>query len=163
MHSCIRGFALAVLIIVLAGVVPRSVAAQQSCDDPVPGLTDCVRDKDCIYWDRLSCCNCANGGQEVAINKKKKSEIKAQQEICCTSYLCLHIYLCFYDDARCVDGTCVLGSCGDGFYGVSETCDEGGESVSCDDDCTAVECGDWNVNTTAGETCDDGNTLDGDG
>ncbi len=37
-----------------------------------------------------------------------------------------------------------------------ETCDDGGESAACDDDCTAADCGDSLVNQTAGEICDDG-------
>jgi hypothetical protein len=37
-----------------------------------------------------------------------------------------------------------------------ETCDDGGETATCDVDCSAVSCGDTVVNTTAGETCDDG-------
>ncbi len=35
-------------------------------------------------------------------------------------------------------------------------CDTGGESATCDDDCTPVVCGDSNTNTSAGEACDDG-------
>jgi cysteine-rich repeat protein len=35
-------------------------------------------------------------------------------------------------------------------------CDTGGESATCDDDCTPVECGDFNTNTSAGEFCDTG-------
>jgi cysteine-rich repeat protein len=38
-----------------------------------------------------------------------------------------------------------------------------GESATCDDDCTLAECGDGVVNETAGEECDDGNTVGGDG
>jgi len=46
--------------------------------------------------------------------------------------------------------------CGDGVVDVGEDCDDGGESVRCDEDCTAVLCGDGIVNATAGEGCDDG-------
>ena len=44
-----------------------------------------------------------------------------------------------------------------------EECDDGGESATCDTDCTFVECGDGTVNATAGEECDDGNGYPGDG
>jgi hypothetical protein len=48
-------------------------------------------------------------------------------------------------------------TCGDGAYGdYDEDCDDGGETATCDDDCTFVVCGDATVNATAGETCDDG-------
>ncbi len=54
--------------------------------------------------------------------------------------------------------------CGDGAIdGLGETCDDAGESITCDSDCTAVECGDSTLNVTAGEQCDDGNTTPGDG
>ena len=46
--------------------------------------------------------------------------------------------------------------CGDGSVDLGETCDDSGESATCDADCTAVSCGDGVTNSTAGETCDDG-------
>jgi cysteine-rich repeat protein len=64
------------------------------------------------------------------------------------------------------------GFCGDGCLdtegGHSETCDGdgvggGGETASCDIDCTTASCGDSTLNTTAGEECDDGNASDLDG
>lgn len=45
--------------------------------------------------------------------------------------------------------------CGDGELGFGEGCDDGGESDTCDVDCTLAACGDGLVNTTAGEVCDD--------
>ncbi|MEO8700547.1 MAG: hypothetical protein ABI867_10910 [Kofleriaceae bacterium] len=51
----------------------------------------------------------------------------------------------------------VLGRfCGDGTVISPEACDPGdaGETETCDDDCTAVSCGDGVVNFTAGEDCD---------
>jgi cysteine-rich repeat protein len=53
--------------------------------------------------------------------------------------------------------------CGDGELDTGETCDEGGETATCDDDCTDVVCGDSVLNQTAGEECDDGGTVPGDG
>lgn len=44
--------------------------------------------------------------------------------------------------------------CGNGMIDAGEDCDEAGESATCDDDCTLVECGDGITNTTAGEDCD---------
>lgn len=46
--------------------------------------------------------------------------------------------------------------CGDRIVEGDEECDDGGESATCDADCTAVECGDSVVNEAAGEVCDDG-------
>ncbi len=47
-------------------------------------------------------------------------------------------------------------ACGDGAIDQDETCDDAGESNTCNADCTAAACGDSKVNATAGETCDDG-------
>ena len=44
--------------------------------------------------------------------------------------------------------------CGDGTINPGEDCDDGGESATCDADCTTVTCGDGAINTTAGEACD---------
>ncbi len=46
--------------------------------------------------------------------------------------------------------------CGDGVVEGDEDCDDRGESATCDDDCSVVECGDSLINATAGEQCDDG-------
>ncbi|MCY1071678.1 hypothetical protein OV090_43440 [Nannocystis sp. RBIL2] len=53
--------------------------------------------------------------------------------------------------------------CGDENVDPGEDCDDGGESAECDDDCTAPVCGDGVLNLLAGEVCDDGNLLGGDG
>ncbi len=57
----------------------------------------------------------------------------------------------------------MTGSCGDGIVSPGEQCDAGGQSSSCDSDCTFAVCGDGTLNPTAGEACDDGNAVDGDG
>lgn len=44
--------------------------------------------------------------------------------------------------------------CGDGTVDAGETCDDAGESATCDADCTAAECGDGTTNTSASEECD---------
>jgi MYXO-CTERM domain-containing protein len=68
-------------------------------------------------------------------------------------------------------GTCQPSACGDGFVDTQmpgiEVCDgngtgTGGETATCDDDCTAVLCGDGNLNPLAGEGCDDGDGLNND-
>lgn len=53
------------------------------------------------------------------------------------------------------DGT-VSQDCGDGLSGAGKSCDDQGESASCNPDCSAAVCGDGYVNAMAGETCDDG-------
>jgi cysteine-rich repeat protein len=68
---------------------------------------------------------------------------------------------CDLQDNGTVDGSCR--SCGNGFVEDPETCDPPGETASCDGDCTPVSCGDGYANHTAGELCDDGNAVEGDG
>jgi hypothetical protein len=48
--------------------------------------------------------------------------------------------------------------CGDGNIDVAlgEACDDGGESATCNADCTTSVCGDGVANASAGEACDDG-------
>jgi hypothetical protein len=45
--------------------------------------------------------------------------------------------------------------CGDGMVEDDEQCDDMGESVSCNADCSVSDCGDGTTNATAGEQCDD--------
>ncbi len=55
-------------------------------------------------------------------------------------------------------------TCGDMRMDPGEQCDYGGvDTAMCDANCTFPKCGDGYVNMAAGETCDDGNTVDGDG
>ena len=54
--------------------------------------------------------------------------------------------------------------CGNGIVNpLYEECDDGRETASCDTDCTYSLCGDRRLNIAAGEQCDDGNTVSGDG
>lgn len=48
------------------------------------------------------------------------------------------------------------GVCGDGTVDLrrEEQCDDGGESATCNADCTRASCGDGKINASAGETCD---------
>ena len=55
--------------------------------------------------------------------------------------------------------------CGNSHVDPGEQCDSGGESATCDADCTLVTCGDGYDNTAAGEVCDndgDSETCDHD-
>jgi hypothetical protein len=45
-------------------------------------------------------------------------------------------------------------TCGNGVLDPGEICDTAGNTMTCDSDCTAVECGDATINTAAGEECD---------
>lgn len=65
--------------------------------------------------------------------------------------------------SSCRNETTPPSGCGDGVKNGTEQCDTGGESATCNDNCTASLCGDGIVNTHAGELCDDGNTVNGDG
>jgi cysteine-rich repeat protein len=60
---------------------------------------------------------------------------------------------------------CANATCGDTIvWGGEEECDDGGESPTCNADCTIASCGDGKINGSAGEECDDGAvTADCDG
>ncbi len=67
------------------------------------------------------------------------------------------------DTTSCNGGWCSTPACGDGYFNsAAEVCDTGGDSPTCDWDCTPVICGDGHVNASV-EPCDDGNANDGDG
>ncbi|MEY4547757.1 MAG: hypothetical protein RL685_3952 [Pseudomonadota bacterium] len=53
-----------------------------------------------------------------------------------------------------VDLPCQI--CGDGVLQGEEDCDDGGESATCNSDCTLAACGDSKLNVSADEACDDG-------
>jgi cysteine-rich repeat protein len=53
--------------------------------------------------------------------------------------------------------TCNLATCGDGaVWQDVEGCDDAGESMVCNEDCSIAVCGDQIVNMSAGEICDEG-------
>ncbi len=152
-----------VLSVTLLGRVASSFAQPIDCTELPAGITDCVRDEDCVYSPRIGLCDCANGGTEIAVNRGRLNDLLFWGTAC-TGVGCLFVYNCNgYEGAQCVEGTCLLGSCGDGIVAPGETCDTGGTSSSCDADCSAPVCGDWTVNAATGETCDDGNVAGGDG
>lgn len=59
-------------------------------------------------------------------------------------------------------GACQLPFCQDGVTDTGEECDDAGETIPCDTNCTNAFCGDGDLNATRGETCDDGNAADDD-
>jgi len=70
------------------------------------------------------------------------------------------------DDGNGCSSTCQFNNvCGNFIVEpIVEACDAGGfDTPTCDADCTTPVCGDGTVNFPAGELCDDGNTVNGDG
>lgn len=63
-------------------------------------------------------------------------------------------------DNGLVDGSCR--QCGNLIVEEPEECDAGAQTQTCELTCTNQVCGDGIVNNLAGETCDDGNLVDGD-
>jgi cysteine-rich repeat protein len=78
--------------------------------------------------------------------------------------ICLMAAGCGGDgDAGAAESDTPAPYCGDGIVDAGEECDAFGETSACDIDCSAVLCGDGTLNISAGERCDDGNTIPGDG
>ncbi|MEM9453984.1 MAG: hypothetical protein AAGF11_07380 [Myxococcota bacterium] len=50
-------------------------------------------------------------------------------------------------------------ACGDGVVDPGEDCDDGGESATCNADCTPAQCGDDRANAAAAESCDGSDLL----
>ena len=68
----------------------------------------CTTDKDCIYVNN-GCCDCANGGEEIAINNTKKSDFLNLfdcQKTACTKIA--RIPACGTGTVSCESGLCVF-------------------------------------------------------
>ena len=77
----------------------------------------CNIDTDCIYKPAQDCCNCANGGTEVAILKSKENEYNTYiDSLACENIECPAVYKCeYYENVApiCNESTnkCELKSC----------------------------------------------------
>ena len=103
---------------------------------------------------------CDDGGESRSCNSN------------CTPVLCGDGILSVSAKEQCDDGGTrdedgcsrdCKSECGNGRRDDHEECDDGGESPSCNRDCTRARCGDGVLNKSAGEVCDDGNAVPGDG
>ncbi len=66
-----------------------------------------------------------------------------------------HSGVTLYYDGKLVWGAePPISGCGNGEVQPGEACDDGGESPTCNADCTLSSCGDGVLNTSAGEVCD---------
>ncbi len=66
-------------------------------------------------------------------------------------------------EGKCLSDCSGVQTCGDGKLEGTEACETSGDSAGCNADCTLPACGDGHLNLAAGEVCDDGNTVGGDG
>jgi len=67
-----------------------SLACSKGISEPLPtdqlkAFQNCEKDDDCIFANN-GCCDCANGGQAVAVNKQKLEEFKKTFD--CTNRSC---------------------------------------------------------------------------
>ena len=65
------------LFLVLALLSPSLLHAQLLSDFQLQKYQYCGSDSDCVYAIN-GCCDCVNGGQNVAINKNRLADFKAQ-------------------------------------------------------------------------------------
>jgi len=110
------------------------------CDSPPPSV--CNNDGTCNEGEDCTSCPADCAGVTTG---------KPNSRYCCGSDTC-KADLCGTDCGTPIS----TAYCGDGNVDIGEECDDGGESVFCDADCTFRICGDATVNLTSGEECDDG-------
>ncbi len=64
----------------------------------------CTTDSDCIYINN-GCCDCANGGEDLAINKNQQEEFL--NEFDCKGVICTEVYReCGTDEIQCINNIC---------------------------------------------------------
>ncbi|MBR58226.1 MAG: hypothetical protein CMH54_09415 [Myxococcales bacterium] len=127
------------------------------CGGDCPGCAQglsCAINEDCFS---LICigesCQFGTCGDNVVQSDEECDDGDTIAEVC--PYEVLECVVC---SASCQFEAGVTSSCGDSILHTEhgESCDDGGESASCNADCTASSCGDGTLNTTAGEACDGG-------
>ena len=137
----------------------------EECD---PGAETAECDVDCTF------AICGDGYLNTAADEECDPGAEtAECDVDCTFAICGDGYLNTAADEECDDGNtndgdgcsgnCKQVICGNGELDPGEECDSAGETASCDEDCTLALCGDGYLNSAAGEECDDGNTIGGDG
>ena len=72
----------------------------------------CKTDSDCVLVDK-GCCNCANGGDSIAIHKSQKNNYISKLKKSCSSFtdFCMAEYRCDYFKAKCMNFQCVAVYC----------------------------------------------------
>ena len=143
-----------------------NAAAGETCDDSVVNGEPLRCNVTC---DGISVPVCGNGVVEVGERCDDGNTIDTDECIACVLASCGDGIL--WDGVEtCDDGgangtplscnlSCdgtTMATCGNSVVEAGEDCDDGGETGSCDPDCTAVSCGDGYANAAALELCDDG-------
>jgi cysteine-rich repeat protein len=127
----------------------HNAAAGEACDDGTNSNNDACLDasgSNCIV------AICGDGYINSAAETCDDSNTTAGDG--CTSTCQTQTgYTCTGTPSTCIETPV----CGDGVTAGDETCDDGGDSATCDSDCTTPSCGDGYRNPMTGELCDDGN------
>lgn len=66
----------------------------------------CFSDEDCVSQ-RITCCPCSSGGQEVCMTKTNSSLWQKELEKCEKDLICLQVYNCEERVCKCIEGVCV--------------------------------------------------------
>lgn len=151
---------------VVCGDGTVNAAAGESCDDGVDNGTPTNCNSSCTGATPATCGNGAVESGEACDDAGESATCNSD----CSTAACGDGVLNASASETCDDGAdngmparCALdcsgvtaSSCGNGVVEVGELCDTAGASATCDADCTMVVCGDAEVNSAAGELCDDG-------
>jgi len=73
-------------------------------------ILGCHTDDDCGLANQIGCCPCEASGGQSAINKRKRSQLKAFLQTACTDAVpCVEVDSCRDDvRVRCIEGRCGL-------------------------------------------------------
>lgn len=74
---------------------------------PTTSMKYCINDYDCVRTS-TTCCECSQGGDEIAINEQYLSKYKSSLGCQNDTYACLDVYQCSDVQPKCISNTCVL-------------------------------------------------------
>lgn len=70
-------------------------------------LNSCISDDDCIKQ-KIGCCPCSMGGEEICVSVKNSSLINENlAKECGAKTICIALYACKETSCGCVNGKCV--------------------------------------------------------
>ena len=108
MKTSISTYIICITVFVLFSQTSQAENINPLPTEAVKEYQVCAEDSDCVVAQN-GCCDCANGGEDVAINKNKKVNFLAQ--FSCEAIMCTQLARipgCGKEEVECAQGLCKL-------------------------------------------------------